>query len=288
MKKARIFAGFAALGVAGVLFVVGPAAAQELPRLSPKASVSQRIGLTDVTLTYSRPGVKGRKIWGGLVPYNEVWRTGANEATTISFSDDVTINGQKLRAGKYSLFTIPTPKDWTIIFNNQADIWGTDYDKAGDVLRIQVTPQPAEYVERMLFTFRNLTDNSADVVLQWQKVKVAFKIEVNVQAKALANARAAMAKVKPDDWQTPYRAASYCVENKINQQEALQWINRSIKASENYFNLSVKARLLAQVGRTADAIATAEKAMKIAEASDRRPNTAELEKFLNEWRAAKK
>jgi tetratricopeptide (TPR) repeat protein len=288
MRRAWIFAGFAALGVAAVLFVVESAVAQELPRLSPKASVSQRIGLTDVTITYSRPGVKGRKIWGGLVPYNEVWRAGANEATTISLSDDATINGQKLKAGKYSLFTIPAESDWTIIFNSQADIWGTQYDREHDVLRIKVTPQPSEFVERMLFTFRNLTDNSADVVLQWEKLKVPFTIQVDVQTKALANARAAVAKAKPDDWRPFFSAANYCMQNNINHEEALEWIDQSIAANENFFNVSVKARLLAQVGRTADAIATAEKAMKIAEASDRRPNTAELEKFLNEWRAAKK
>lgn len=288
MKRAWIFAGFAALGVAGMLFVVRPTVAQELPRVSPKASVTQTIGLTDVAITYSRPGVKGRKIWGGLVPYNQVWRTGANEATTISFSDDVTINGQKLKARKYSLFTIPTPKDWTIIFNNQADIWGTDYDQANDVLRIQVTPQPSEHVEWMLFTFRDLTPNSANVVLQWEKLKVPFKIEVDVQSKALANARAAIAKAKEGDWRPFFSAANYCMQNNINHEEALQWIEKSIAAQENFFNLNVKARLLAQMGKISEAITTAEKALQVAAASQRKPNTAELENFLSEWRAAKK
>lgn len=287
MRRGWMILGFSLLVFASALFVIEPAMAQ-FPRVSPGASVSQTIGLTDVTLTYSRPGVKGRKIWGGLVPYNEVWRTGANEATTISFSEEATINGQKLAAGKYSLFTIPTETSWTIIFNKQADIWGTDYNKDNDILRIQVQPREGPHVEWMMFTFRNLTSNAAEVVLNWAKLQVPFTIQFDVHSTVLKNARSAMASAKPDDWRTPFAAANYCAQNSINHQEALQWIDKSIEAQQNYANLSVKAKLLAEMGNTSEAINYGEKALAAAAASERKPNTSEIESLLAKWRTANK
>lgn len=149
------------------------------PRVSPMASVSQTIGeSTEITVTYSRPGVKGREIWGKLVPYDKVWRSGANEATTISFSDDVLIEGQALAAGTYALFTIPTKGEWTIIFNKKADQWGAyDYDAKDDALRIKTTPEAAPNEEWLEYVFEQPNGTSAVLALRWEKLKVPFRIE---------------------------------------------------------------------------------------------------------------
>lgn len=149
----------------------------EEPRTSPNATVSQTIGTTDITITYGRPAVNDRDIFGSLVPYNEVWRTGANESTAIVVSDDVTIEGNKLEAGTYSIYTIPGKDSWTIILNSKLS-WGTQYDKSKDLFRFKVTPKEANYIERMMFYFDDVTKKSANVVLWWDNTKVPFTIEV--------------------------------------------------------------------------------------------------------------
>lgn len=163
-------------------FACSPALAQERAsdeaRVSPNAAVSQTIGTTEVRLTYGRPQVKGRTIFGDLVSYGEVWRTGANEATTISFSSDVTVEGEPLSAGTYSLYTIPGQDSWTIIFNNVANQWGTNYDESKDALRVEVTPESASQREMMTFFFEEVTNTSGTCVLHWADVQVPFEIQV--------------------------------------------------------------------------------------------------------------
>ena len=152
-------------------------------RISPKAKVEQVVGFTTVTVDYSRPGVKGREIWGGLVPYNVVWRAGANEATKITFSDNVSINGKSLNAGSYSFFTIPTKDKWTIIFNRVADQWGAfKYNEEEDVLRLQVKPETNSdcWQEWLAYTITKTSDKSAIVRLEWEKLKIPFTVEVNI------------------------------------------------------------------------------------------------------------
>ncbi|HYW35206.1 MAG TPA: DUF2911 domain-containing protein [Balneolaceae bacterium] len=145
------------------------------PRVSPNATISQTIGTTVITLHYGRPGVKGRKIFGGLVPYNKVWRAGANEATAINFSKDVKVQGQSLKAGWYSLFMIPGKQEWTIIFNSTIK-WGLDYVKKSDVLRVKATPEEAPMHEWLMYSFRDLKNNSANLVLNWDKTAVPITI----------------------------------------------------------------------------------------------------------------
>lgn len=149
----------------------------EEPRTSPNATVSQTIGTTDVTITYGRPAVNDREVFGELVPYGEVWRTGANESTALVVSDDVMIEGNKLEAGTYSLYTIPNKDSWTIIINSKLS-WGTEYDSGQDVLRFKVESQEADYMERMLFYFKDVSNDSATVVLHWDNTKVPFTISV--------------------------------------------------------------------------------------------------------------
>lgn len=147
----------------------------EKPRMSPNATVSQTIGTTDITITYGRPAVNDRTIFGDLVPYGEVWRTGANESTALVISDDVSIEGNHLEAGTYSLYTIPGKEEWTIIINSNLS-WGTQYDKSKDVLRFTVEPQQANHIERLLFFFEDVDTESATVVLHWETTKVPFTI----------------------------------------------------------------------------------------------------------------
>src|SRR6266542_3507607 len=282
------------------------------PKPSQKASVMQTIGVTDVTITYSRPGVKGRTIWGDplpeqastkgeatlddqnirpkgapIVPWGHAWRTGANEATQFVVTDDVLINGQKLPAGSYSLHTIPTKDEWTIIFNSVANQWGSfSYDPAKDTLRVKVKPQwVSENKEWLEFWIDPVNENSAQVKLRWEKVRVPFTVEVkDVKALTLEKARAAVAAAKPDDWRTPLQAANYVIlsDDKMDTTEAIGWLERSIKVKETFGNMYTKARLLASQGKTDEAVVVGEKALAIGKEAT--ANTRNLEKRLDDWK----
>jgi len=163
-----------------LLFTTALFAQKEPPRLSPKAFVGQTIGYTDVKITYGAPGVKGRKIWGGLVPYDTVWRTGANEATTIEFSTDVKINGHRVPKGRYGFFTIPNPAEWTIILNKVDDQWGAfKYNSEEDLLRFKVKPVKHAFRERLMFSFEYKSPFSADVDIDWENLRVKFTINTS-------------------------------------------------------------------------------------------------------------
>jgi hypothetical protein len=166
----------------GILSIECYSQKKEEVRISPKASVNQTVGFTEVTIEYGRPGVKGRTIWGGLVPYNVVWRAGANEATKITFSTDVKIDGKKLKAGSYGFFAIPTQKTWTLIFNKVADQWGAfEYNDVEDALRVEVTPMQNNcWQEWLAYTINKTSDKKAVVMLEWEKLKVPFNVEVEI------------------------------------------------------------------------------------------------------------
>ena len=172
-----------------------PAAAQTpmpVPQPSPKATVSQTIGITKVEVVYHRPAVKNRKIWGDLVPYNTVWRAGANENTTISFSDPIKVEGKDLPAGTYGLHMIPTENTWTIIFNKNSSSWGSFfYKEEEDALRVTVQPQTAENEEQLSYAFDDVSNNSAVIVLRWEKLKVPIHVEVDTKELVLSKARTA-------------------------------------------------------------------------------------------------
>jgi len=270
--------------VAGLASV---AAAQDLklPRPSQKGDVFQTVGLTDVKIAYSRPGVKGRTIWGGLVPYDKVWRTGANEATTISFTTDVKVKGQALPAGTYSLHTIPTPTDWTIIFNKAADQWGSySYNDSMDALRIQVTPQAHEMTEWMTFSFPQISVESATIALDWEKLRVPIDIQVETVQTALAGARTAMASLKADDSRTAFRAASFAFDNNVAMEEAMVWIDKSLSIKEDWLNLRLKANMMAKQGNMKEAVAFGEKAIAAAKKDAPPEEVTKLETSVGEWK----
>ncbi|HEX8339256.1 MAG TPA: DUF2911 domain-containing protein [Pyrinomonadaceae bacterium] len=302
----------AALALAACFCVLAQAQSVRLPRPSPKASVMQTFGVTDLTITYSRPGVKGRKIWGDapagvaagtatlddararprdavIVPYGRVWRTGANEATTFTVTDDVLVNGQPLKAGTYSLHTIPGPAEWTIIFNSDPGQWGSfAYDEKKDVLRVKARPETTTDTQEWLdFQIDPVGESSAQVSIRWERLRVPFTVEVkDVQALTLAKARAAVAAAKADDWQTPLQAANYLLNSKGDLTQALAWSEQSIKTRENFNNLNLRARILAAQGKTAEAVAAGEKALQVGRAANANAQAlAAFEKTLGEWKA---
>lgn len=267
----------------------------QTPIPSPNATVAQTIGVTRVEVVYSRPHVKGptrkeeRVIWGALVPYDKVWRTGANSVTKISFDGDVTVEGQKLAAGSYGLFTIPGQTEWTVIFNKQATGSPADYKPEADVLRVKVKPQARPMRELFTIAFPEVTTNSAELALVWEKLAVVVNLAVDTNAQFLANAKDAVAKAKPDDWRTPLTAARYLYENKYAPADAAAFLDKSLSVKETFANLSTKADALAGEGKKKDAIAAAQKALALKEA-DPKPSAeavADLQKKMTEWKAAK-
>ncbi len=260
-----------------------------LPRVSPKAGMTQTIGTTDLAVSYSRPGVKGRAIWGGLVPYDKSWRTGANEATTFTTTTDILVAGQKLAAGTYSFFTIPATNEWAVIFSRQKDLWGAfDYDPGQDALRVTATPDTTRpHQEWMWLGFDDLTPSSCNLVLRWQRLQLAIPIAVDVNANVLASCRAEVAAAKSDDWRTPYRAAGWCFDNSAGLDEAATWLEKSLAVQPVHANLSLKARWQWKDGKKAEAIATAKKAVEAGKASKDKVDTSATEKLLADWSAQK-
>ena len=269
------------------MFAQTAAPAFKTPRASPRQVLMQTVGLTDVTLTYSRPGVKNRAVWGSLVPWDKVWRTGANEATTIAVTDDVMINGNALPKGTYSLHTIPGKDEWTLIFNKTADQWGSySYDATKDALRVKVKPQPASMTEWMMFEVPDVSADKATFQLRWEKVAVPFTVSVNTTEKVLADARAAVATAKADDWRTPMRAAQFADEAGVAREDAAKWLDASIKTNENISNLYLKARMQAKAGDRTGAIKTAE--MAIAKGADKdKELIEEIRKSIAGWKVTK-
>lgn len=243
--------------------------AQELPQPSPAAKVEQRIGLTDATVVYSRPSVKDRAIWGELVPFDVIWRTGANANTLVTFSDDVKVNGQALKAGTYSFFTIPAQgADWKVMFNSVIDGWGEGkYDKANDVLTLSTTPIKGMYQESLRFSFEKLTGTSASLVLAWDVVAIDLKIEVDVDTKAWLNIDKAIAEITDENKASVYRnAAKHSASTGKRLEEGLKWINASIEAKSSWYSYWVKADVQHAAGDNAGAIASANKAIELGEA----------------------
>jgi len=261
-----------------------PAAAQlKLPAVSQHASITQTVGLTDITIIYSRPGVKGRAIFGGLVPYGKVWRTGANLATQFVVSTDVNVEGQKLPAGTYSFHTIPGPDQWTIIFNKDAGQWGSfSYDQAKDALRVTVKPEKAPMTEWMSFDFPQISTDSATVVIRWADVAVPFTVNANTTANVMASARAAVAAAKADDWQTPYRSGTFALENG-QMAEAKQWSDAAVKTNENLSTLWLRARIQQKEGHTAEAKKTGELALSKQTDKDNKDFVGEIKKQMAGW-----
>lgn len=259
---------WAAAAVAG-LIAAGAAEAQEMPRVSPWAKVEQRIGVTDVAVEYHRPSVKGRKIWGGLVPYGEPWRTGANERTTITFSTPVTVGGTELDAGTYGLATIPGEDTWTVVLSHEADAWGTfTYTPEEDAARVEVTPTKAAHVEWMDFDFADLTPRSADLVLRWEELAVPLTITTDTDGLVAARVTSALAG-----------GADYCAETGDCADTAEAWADVVTEANPSFWTWRLKARLHDAQGETAEAAEAARQALAAAEGMPNPPPAMYLDEI---------
>lgn len=236
----------------------------EMPQASPAATLETTVGLTDVAVDYSRPGLKGRgkKIFGDLVPYGEVWRTGANESTKVTFEDDVTIAGKPLAAGTYALYTIPGKDKWSVIFSKNTELWGdSGYNPEDDAVRVEVNPTTIPYpVETFTIDFSDYTKNSANLNISWDNTMVSVPVETKVDEIVMAQIDE-LTKVSPNVY---FQAARYYQENNKDLQQALNWINLAIEGREHFVFYNVKSKILADMKNYKEAIKAAEKSKELA------------------------
>ena len=226
----------------------------KLPRASQHALVTQRIGITDITINYHRPVANGRQIWGKLVPYGQIWRAGANENTTITFTDPVTIEGQALDKGTYGLHMIPGENEWTVIFSKNSTAWGSfTYKQEEDALRVTVKPQPTDLHDTLAYDFDDVKPDSTVATMRWDKVAVPFKVAVKVNDIVTASIHQQLHGLNQYYWDTWDDAAGYLLANKIDLDEALKDEDQSIQVEERYDNLMNKSRILEAMGRKDDA-----------------------------------
>ncbi|HEX8267555.1 MAG TPA: DUF2911 domain-containing protein [Pyrinomonadaceae bacterium] len=287
------FATLFALTLAGSTF----AQQVQIPRESPRAEVAQTVGDTRIAIVYHRPSTKGREVWGKLVPFGAVWRTGANENTIFEVSENVKINGQDLPAGKYGLHTIPNKDEWTIIFSKKNDEWGSfTYKPENDALRVKAKPETRpNSLETMMFEFEEVTPTTATAVIRWEKLKVPFTIQVvGVQDRVLGKLRQQIAGATDATKAQPYvgsrmTAANFIVDNKIKSAyaDAAIWVDEALKVREAFNTLRGKARIAAEMGNYKDAVTYGEKAVTVGKAAQPAVNAdlmANFEKEVASWK----
>jgi tetratricopeptide (TPR) repeat protein len=237
----------------------------DLPLQSQAAQVTQRIGITDIAISYHRPLVNDRKVWGGLVPYGEVWRAGANLNTTISFSDPVQIEGKPLDKGTYGLHMIPNADEWTIIFSKNSTSWGAfTYDKAEDGLRVNVKPKPADMHNALTYDFDELKPDSAVVQMEWEKIAVPFKVSVDVHQAVEASLKKQLRNLSQYTWISWDDAATYLLTEKIDYDNALKYTNKSIETEDRFENELTKSKVLTALNRKDEAATAQKKALDMA------------------------
>jgi hypothetical protein len=294
------------LTISTVIFALSASAQLTLPRESQRQEIVQTVGDTKISIVYHRPNAKGRTLWGCqaknvvpkgnyeepcIVPIGQVWRTGANENTTFEVTNEVKINGQPLPAGKYGLHMIPGADEWTVIFNKVNNEWGSfKYDEKQDQLRVKVKPQTAEMLETMELGFENVKPTTAEVAVRWEKVRVPFTVDIgDMNTRVLNYIRESMKNLKAEDMRSPIDGANFVFNNKLTASygEAIGWLDTLLKKRETPGALALKANLLAETGKTAEAIAAGERALQIAATMNPKPNTAALEKKIAEWKAKK-
>jgi hypothetical protein len=225
-----------------------------LPRVSQAATVTQRIGITDITVNYSRPSVNGRVIWGNLVPYDQVWRAGANENTTFTTTSAIQVEGHDLPAGSYGIHMIPSKGAWTVIFSKDHTAWGSFFYTEGmDQLRVQVTPHAAPSSEQLTYTFNDVTASSATLSLRWADLEVPIHLSVDVHGVVLAGLDDQLHGLTAFGWEAWYEAALYCDQEGIAPEKAMRWVDMSIARGPNLENQALKVKMLEEQGKLAEA-----------------------------------
>ncbi len=250
-----------------------------IPSPSPPQKVTQEFGLSSIELSYSRPGVKSRKVFGDLVPYGKVWRTGANQATTLTFGDSVIIGGTQIPPGKYGLLTIPGSDEWTIIITKQLDVTNPSAYKADqDIVRVQVRRQEFPFpVETFTILFSDITPTSCGLAIIWDKTLVALPIKTDIDSRIMAQINTAMAK----DSFPYYTAALYYLDNKKDLYKALEWFNKAVEQNPKAFYIFYqKARCQAKLGKNQDAISTAQQSIQLAKEAKNEDYVALNEKLI--------
>lgn len=259
-----------------------------LPQASPRAVVVQTFGLTEVTVDYHAPAVRGRSVWGGLVPYDQIWRAGANENTLITFSTPVLLRGQTVPAGQYSFYVMPhQDRDWELVLNRVTTHWGAEgYDQRDDVVRVPVMPETAPFHENLLYWFSDIKPTGAHLNLTWEKRTFTLPIETEVHKQVLSGIEQVLQQ-KPGDWQLLAQAADYLVQNNIEAERALTYINESLRLQDAASNNWIKARLLAQQQDFGTAIVYARKAIKLGDKEDSafKNQLPSMRIALTEWQA---
>lgn len=238
----------------------------KMPQASPSAKIAQKVGLTDVTVDYSRPSTKGRKIFGELVPYGEVWRTGANGATIISFSTDVEIDGKKVPQGQYALYSIPGKSEWTIILSKDTKLWGAiGYNPDNDLMRFKAVPEKLSRVyETFEISFNNMTDNGADLSIKWEQTRVDFPITTQVDAIVMAQIKELVIDKDATDPTLLYSAANYYFTNQKDIPQAYTWITKSVESDPKYWTMHLKAKIELNLGKKTEALESAKKSKEMA------------------------
>ncbi len=259
------------------------ATAQDLPQPSPLGKVEQVVGLTNISVEYSRPSAKGRVIFGELVPMGQVWRTGANQATVITVGSPILFEGQELAAGKYSLFTEPGDGAWAIILNKNLELWGEqDRKEEEDVLRVKAQAGKCETTETFTIEFADVVDDKANLVLRWANTQVKISIEANATQQGIANIKEALDK--PDVKFGGYNgSARFCLDRNVMTKEALEWAEKSVSMERKFWNLHTLARAQAANGKMKDAIATAEESMKLAQTEKNEAYVKMNREKIEEW-----
>jgi tetratricopeptide (TPR) repeat protein len=260
---------FNKLLVAGILscaVLFADAQTIRTPQPSPTQTVKQDFGISAVELIYSRPGMKGRKIFGDLVPWGKVWRTGANSATRIKFTDDVSIGGQQLKAGEYAIYTVPNEKEWEIIINKGSADWGTNYKQEDDIFRVKATPVKLDQsVETFTIQFANIKSNSADLQIMWDKTLVAVPITTDIDKKIMAD----IDRIMNNDNRPYFQAAMYYLETGRDLNQAVTWFDKAIEQNPNAFWVyHQKANALAKLGKKSEAKTAAQKSIELAKAAN--------------------
>lgn len=279
----RIVSTCLALSLFASAVVSAQGAQVPVPRASPAASVSLRVGTTDVEVKYHRPAVKGRKVWGGLVPYGEVWRLGANDATTVRFSDPVKVEGREVLAGTYALFAIPGPDSWTLILNKRAQQWGAYfYKESEDLLRFQVQPRTGPHTEWMSFAIAPATPESAVLEMAWETLRLPVRIDVDVPRIVWGNLDKAIAE-KPDADSYLY-AVNYALERGERLDEAMTWVDRSLALQEGFWGYEAKAKLLQRAGNVDEALPLLDKAIALARGKAPQGYITGLEEMKASWK----
>ncbi|KAA3649891.1 MAG: DUF2911 domain-containing protein [Bacteroidetes bacterium] len=275
MKKLKL------LTLALLAFMI-TATAQDLPKPSPFADVLQRVGLTDIKIEYSRPGVKERKIFGDLLPFDKIWRTGANAATTVSFSTDVDFGGVNVKAGTYSVFTIPGEGEWKMMLNTDLGASEGSYKAENTVAEVTTKSLESNFRETMIFLFDNVKDESADLILEWEKTRIVVPIKVAAKEEAVKNIEAKINELE-NAYGVYNSSAKYYLDAGLDLDKALDWSKKSVAIKSVFWNVYTLSLIYEAKGDKKMAIATAKKSLELSEKANYAPYIKMNKENIAKW-----